>query len=263
MIERYNQHTAHTEGMDKQIAEIRTEVKRLTDRRAEMQRKLETIKFSGAGSTDFNHDMIDAVSRRRRGPRKLKIIREEREKVEKMNLEVKQSIDAMARKLWRGDRDAGRAWSPHRQGRGGGGGRRRRGAGAAKLTAASGESESVATTIRQIGLIEERMTPHGVAGLGRRCRGRWRAGRAPARRGKHSGRPPEYHGGASGQEQIQHSRAAVHSDLKGHMLLRGAGSAPRQPTVDWRRWSGPCQGEGKDNADSRRRRAGAEAPSES
>ena len=31
--------------------------------------------------------------------RKLKIIREEHEKVEKMNLEVKQSIDAMARKL--------------------------------------------------------------------------------------------------------------------------------------------------------------------
>ena len=29
----------------------------------EMQRKLETIKFSGAGSTDFNHDMIDKLSR--------------------------------------------------------------------------------------------------------------------------------------------------------------------------------------------------------
>ena len=47
---------------DAQIVEIRSEVERLTDRRAEMQRKLETIKFSGAGSTDFNHDMIDKLS---------------------------------------------------------------------------------------------------------------------------------------------------------------------------------------------------------
>ena len=39
------------------------QVERLTERRMEMQRKLETIKFSGAGSTDFNHDMIDKLSR--------------------------------------------------------------------------------------------------------------------------------------------------------------------------------------------------------
>ena len=86
--------------MDAQIAEIRAEVERLTDRRGEMQRKLETIKFSGAGTTDFNHDMIDKLSREGdEARRKLKVIREEHEKVEKMNLEVKQSIDAMARKL--------------------------------------------------------------------------------------------------------------------------------------------------------------------
>jgi hypothetical protein len=100
MIERYNQHTSHTESMDRQILEIRTEVERLTERRMEMQRKLETIKFSGAGSTDFNHDMIDKLSREGdEARRKLKIVREEHDKVEKMNLEVKQSIDAMARKL--------------------------------------------------------------------------------------------------------------------------------------------------------------------
>ena len=55
MIERYNQHTTHTEEMDRQIVEIRTEVERLTERRMEMQRKLETITFSGDGSADFNH----------------------------------------------------------------------------------------------------------------------------------------------------------------------------------------------------------------
>ena len=45
-------------------------------------------------------DMIDKLSREGdEARRKLKIIREQHEKVEKMNLEVKQSIDAMSHKL--------------------------------------------------------------------------------------------------------------------------------------------------------------------
>ena len=65
-----------------------------------MQRRLDTIKFSGAGATDFNREMIDKLTRDGDEARKrLKMVREEHEKVEKMCLEIKQSIAALSMKL--------------------------------------------------------------------------------------------------------------------------------------------------------------------
>ena len=100
----------------------------------------------------FNHDVIDKLSREGdEARRKLKVIREEHEKVEKMNLEVKQSIDAMARKLSSvtietpGGIVSGSAGKDFDSKE-------------ASNVSASGDDNGVAATIKQIALIEERMT---------------------------------------------------------------------------------------------------------
>jgi hypothetical protein len=260
MVERYNQHTAHTEEMDRQIVEIRTEVERLTERRMEMQRKLETIKFSGAGSTDFNHDMIDKLSREGdEARRKLKIIREEHEKVEKMNLEVKQSIDAMARKLKsviietpNDNNTSAKAKEMAEK--------------ESKMNVIGGD-DGVGATIKLIGRIEEKMTQlmealdaGGDGGGGR----------------NDSGSSSEGGTGAVGDLQnimetlLSKNKFNVRvrpstPTSKEHLLLKGAGlsaSANRPNTGTRADIPAPKQKGGKDNADAGRRR-GAGVVSES
>eukprot|EP00946_MAST-07B_sp_MAST-7B-sp1_P001203 g1203.t1 len=256
MIERYNQHTAHTDEMDSQIAEIRSEVERLTGRRAEMQRKLEAIKFSGAGTTDFNHDMIDKLSREGdEARRKLKVIREEHEKVEKMNLEVKQSIDAMARKLSSvtietpGGIISGTAGKDFDSKE-------------APNVSAAGDDNGVAATIKQIALIEERMTQlMEVLDAGGDAAGD-RSGDA---------------GAAGAVSDLQNMMETLLSKnkfnvrvrpstptSKEHLLLRGAGLSASANTRPSSRSDNKEKGQAKkDNADGVRSRRGPGAPSES
>ena len=260
MIERYNQHTSHTEEMDAQIAEIRSEVERLTDRRGEMQRRLEAIKFSGAGTKDFNHDMIDKLSREGdEARRKLKIIKEEHEKVEKMNLEVRQSIDAMARKLSSvsietptgvvsgamsiTDIDA----------------MEQKGASSSSV----GDDHGVTRTIKLIGLIEERMTQlMEVLDAGGDAAG--------DRSGDASGA-----GSSSDLQNIMETLLSKNKynvrirprtpTSKEHLLLRGAGlsaSTNARPSSRADNKDKGAQAK-KDNADGIRSRRGAAAPSES
>ena len=100
IVERFNSHENHTADMEDQIKALRTKVEALRERKLDMQRRLDTIKFSGAGATDFNREMIDKLTRDGdEARRRLKMIREEHEKVEKMCLEIKQSIAALALKL--------------------------------------------------------------------------------------------------------------------------------------------------------------------
>lgn len=258
MIERYNQHTAHTDEMDAQIAEIRAEVERLTDRRGEMQRKLETIKFSGAGTTDFNHDMIDKLSREGdEARRKLKVIREEHEKVEKMNLEVKQSIDAMARKL-----NSVSIETPAGVVSGGAGG----GVGgkdeASSKMAGSGDDNGVGATIKLIGTIEEKMTQlMEVLDAGGDAAGD-RSGDA---------------GSAGAVGDLQNIMETLLSKnkfnvrvrpntptSKEHLLLRGAGLSASANARPSSRAESKEKGQAKkDNADGIRSRRGPGAPAES
>ena len=244
MVERYNQHTSHTESMDSQIVEIRTEVERLTERRMEMQRKLETIKFSGAGSTDFNHDMIDKLSREGdEARRKLKIIREEHDKVEKMNLEVKQSIDAMARKLASvvienpngGSKNTSKEAEEKENN---------------KVVAGGSGDDGVTATIKLIGRIEEKMTllVEALDGGGD---------------GGGSGDGDSGSGAVGDLQNIMETLLSKNKfnvrirpntpTSKEHMLLKGAGlsaSANRPSTGG----PPPAQKTQKDNADAGRRR---------
>ena len=253
MIERYNQHTTHTEEMDRQIVEIRTEVERLTERRMEMQRKLETIKFSGAGSTDFNHDMIDKLSREGdEARRKLKIIREEHEKVEKMNLEVKQSIDAMSRKLQSVVIETPNGTSSSKS---------NDNDTESKMNNYDGE-DGVQATIKLIGRIEEKMTQLMEALDA--------GGDGGGGRGDSSGGSDGSGTGAVGDLQnIMETLLAKNKfnvrvrpstpTSKEHLLLKGAGlsaSANRPNTGTRADVPAPKQKGGKDNADAGVRRRG-------
>lgn len=256
MIERYNQHTAHTDEMDSQIAEIRAEVERLTDRRAEMQRKLETIKFSGAGTTDFNHDMIDKLSREGdEARRKLKVIREEHEKVEKMNLEVKQSIDAMARKL-----NSVSIETPTGvvSGASSAGGKEE----VPSKTIGSGEDNGVSATIKLIGTIEEKMTQlMEVLDAG---------GDAAGDRSGDTGAS----GAVGDLQNIMETLLSKNKynvrvrpstpTSKEHLLLRGAGLSASANARPSSRADSKEKGQAKkDNADGIRSRRGPGAPAES
>eukprot|EP00945_MAST-04E_sp_MAST-4E-sp1_P001118 g1118.t1 len=106
IVSRLNQREHYGEEMQNEIDKKRLKTEQLNARKAELLRKMEAVKFSGSGSSEFNRDMIDKLSRDQDElHRRLKVVREEHERVEKVILEIRQSIAAMAIKLEHVDMD--------------------------------------------------------------------------------------------------------------------------------------------------------------
>ena len=100
IVERLNQREHYGIEMQNEIDKKRLKTEQLRERKAELLRKMEAVKFSGTGATDFNRDMIDKLSKSQdEFVRRLKVVREEHERVEKIILEIRQSISVMAQKL--------------------------------------------------------------------------------------------------------------------------------------------------------------------
>ena len=100
IVERLNQREHYGIEMQNEIDKKRLKTEQLRNRKSELLRKMEAVKFSGTGATDFNRDMIDKLSKSQdEFVRRLKVVREEHERVEKIILEIRQSISVMAQKL--------------------------------------------------------------------------------------------------------------------------------------------------------------------
>ncbi len=100
IVERLNQREHYGIEMQNEIDKKRLKTEQLRNRKSELLRKMEAVKFSGTGTTDFNRDMIDKLSKAQdEFVRRLKVVREEHERVEKIILEIRQSISVMAQKL--------------------------------------------------------------------------------------------------------------------------------------------------------------------
>jgi hypothetical protein len=163
IVERLNQREHYGIEMQNEIDKKRLKTEQLRNRKSELLRKMEAVKFSGTGATDFNRDMIDKLSKSQdEFVRRLKVVREEHERVEKIILEIRQSISVMAQKLVHIDVETpvspthnsggGRSGSRSKpQGNEGGGGK------ASDTMNANGNS-GIEATVREIQSIENRLT---------------------------------------------------------------------------------------------------------
>ena len=155
IVERLNQREHYGEEMQNEIDKKRLKTEQLNARKTELLKKMEAVKFSGSGSTEFNRDMIDKLSRDQDElHRRLKVVREEHERVEKVILEIRQATAAMAIKLEHIDIDTpvspNAARSPSRG---------KTDEGKVSFDAGPGtHSGGVEATVQQIQLIETRLT---------------------------------------------------------------------------------------------------------
>ena len=100
IIERYNNRENQQRSIDEKIQKLREDVSTLTEEREDLELKLENVKFSGMGVSDFNREMVDTLSHAvEEGRRQLGYVREENERLQVTRLSLSQSILTLYGKL--------------------------------------------------------------------------------------------------------------------------------------------------------------------
>ena len=100
IIERYNNRESQQRSIDEKIEKLTDDVAQLKDEREQLELKLENVKFSGMGVSDFNREMVDSLSHQvEESRRKLSYVREENERLQATRLSLSQSILTLFGKL--------------------------------------------------------------------------------------------------------------------------------------------------------------------